>query len=178
MEQFSVCAKSHVEQEVLTPPEQLSSFPVSPRFRFLLAIVLSVFLRFTPFVSSTFSKQDSCCSVFSFLCSVLQIIVRLCISFLLADSLQLIASGYVFGYFRLVLLVIDIDHIGQCKSNKCLKGWLRDVIPCFQKKQTKHKQKKKQKKKANKKKEGNLGIILLDLYISQILDILKRPSFQ
>jgi hypothetical protein len=53
------------------------------------------------------------------------------ISFLLADFHQLIASGYIFGFFRLVLLVIDIDHIGPCKSNKRLKGWLRDVIPCF-----------------------------------------------
>ena len=158
MEQSSVCAKSHVEQEVLSLPEHLSSFRGSPRFRFLLAIVLSVFLRFTPFVSSTFSKQDSCCSVLSFLCSMLQIIVRLCILLLLPDFLQLIVSGYVFGFFRLVLLVIDIDHIGRCKSNKRLKGWLRDVIACFQKnKQSINKQKTKTKTKQSQQKEGKPG---------------------
>ena len=74
---------------------------------FLLVIVLSFLLH-------SMTQWGSCCSIFSFLCSVLQIIVLLSISF----GHGIVVPSSIYGLVRFVLF--DLQCFVQCFVDHCL----------------------------------------------------------
>ena len=106
---------------------------------FLLTVVLSVLLRFLTFVIFKLSLVSSCCSIFSFLCNVLQLVVChfsfdhciVCPSSISDFCYLQTFLSFLCNVLQLVVCHFSFDHCIVCPSSFCDFCYLQTFLSEF-----------------------------------------------